>query len=55
MPMKYTAKNMWKSCFRKAGFKSYNEAIKRAEKYNQRVYFCPLCGKYHLTKTKEIK
>ena len=47
--MKYTAENMYKSCFKKARFKSFNDANKRAKKYNQRVYFCPLCGKYHLT------
>ena len=52
--MKYDAKNMWKSCFRKVKFTSYKEAAKRAEKYNQRVYFCPICGKYHLTKRKEF-
>lgn len=42
MPMKYTAKNMWKSCFRKAGFKSYNEAIKRAEN-TIKEYISVLC------------
>lgn len=51
--MKYNAKNMWKSCMRKAAFDTYKDAQKRAEKYNQRVYFCMLCGKYHLTKRKE--
>lgn len=51
--MKYNAKNMHKSCLRKAAFKEYKDAQKRAEKYDQRVYYCPLCGKYHLTKTKE--
>jgi len=53
MSMKYNAKNMWKSCMRKVGFKSYQKALQRAEKYNQRVYYCMLCGKYHLTKRKE--
>lgn len=55
MPMKYTAKNMWKSCLRKAAFDNYEDALKRAEKFDQRVYFCPLCHKYHLTKTRKIK
>lgn len=51
--MKYTAKNIWKSCLRKASFTNYKDAQERADKYNQRIYFCPLCGKYHLTKRKE--
>lgn len=53
--MKYTAKNMWKSCIRKCSFTNYEDAAKRAKKYDQRVYLCPLCGKYHLTKRKEWK
>lgn len=55
MRMRYNAKNMWKSCLKKVAFKSYEKALKRAEKYNQRVYYCFLCGKYHLTKTRKEK
>ena len=40
---------MYKSCFKKARFKNIKDAQARAKKYNQRVYFCPICGKYHLT------
>lgn len=47
--MKYTAKNMYKSCFKKARFRDYNKALRVASKYNQRVYYCPICGAYHLT------
>ncbi len=51
--MKYNAANMYQSCLRKAKFRSYEQARKRADKYKQRVYYCPLCGFYHLTKRKE--
>ena len=47
--MKWTANALYKSCFNKSKFKTFDRAYKRAKKYNQRVYFCPICGKYHLT------
>ena len=51
--MKYNAFNMFRSCLKKSKFKDYSKAQQRAMKYNQRVYFCPLCGFYHLTKRKD--
>lgn len=47
--MKYNARNMYFSCLRKAKFKDKAKAEIRAKKYNQRIYYCGLCGYYHLT------
>lgn len=51
--MKWTFNGPYKSCFCKKHFKDYNRALKLANKYNQRVYFCHICGTYHLTSQKE--
>lgn len=53
------AEQMHKMCLRKRKYKSEQLALKYAKecdiKYGKthRVYYCPLCGFYHLT-TKEI-
>lgn len=49
------AKQMYKMCLKKRKYKSQDLANKVAEectiKYGKphRVYYCPLCGYYHLT------
>lgn len=46
---------MWKMCLHKIKYNSLKDAEKNSirleEKYNckYRVYYCPYCGKYHLT------
>ena len=50
MPFKYSAEGMHRSCFRKKRYKSEAKAKAVAEKFGQRVYFCPICGGYHCTK-----
>ena len=50
MPYKYSADGMHLSCFRKVKYRSYDKAKANADKYGQRVYFCPICGGYHCTK-----
>lgn len=52
--MRWDAKAMYCSCLRKVKFKNFEDAKKRAEKYNQRIYLCPLCGYYHLTSKLEV-
>lgn len=58
--MKMDAKKMHKMCLRKRKYRDRAFAQKVAkecdEKFGKthRVYFCPLCGFYHLT-TKVIK
>jgi len=37
------------SCYRKKAF-TFDAAEKVSKKWNQRVYHCPFCGMYHLTK-----
>lgn len=54
------AEQMYKMCLRKRKYKSEQLAMQYAKecdaKYGKkhRVYYCPLCGFYHLT-TKELK
>jgi len=37
------------SCYRKKSF-TLDQAEARAKIYEQRIYMCPRCGSYHLTK-----
>ena len=53
--MRWDAKAMYCSCLRKKKFKDYNQAKNIAQKYHQRIYFCNLCGYYHLTSKLEKK
>ncbi len=53
-------KFMSKSCMRKRKYRSFESAVQYAKKYDEkygvknRVYFCNICGYFHLT-TKEEK
>ena len=51
--MKYNAKNMYKSCLRKKKYRTREYAENIAKKFNQHVYYCKLCGCYHLTKLEQ--
>ena len=53
--MNYDASKMYKMCFRKGRYRTWDKACKAAvqmtEKYGkkQRAYYCPICNSYHLT------
>jgi len=38
-----------KMCDKKVSFRSFSKAQKVAEKYNQKVYECPICFCFHCT------
>mgnify|MGYP006921309608 CR=1 FL=1 len=42
------AKRAQNMCGKKRKFKS-NEASRKANKFDQRKYLCPVCGHWHLT------
>ena len=46
---RFKAENMYKMCFKKKKIRTVGYAIEIAKKYNQHVYFCPICNNYHLT------
>ena len=60
-PSKANAEQMYKMCFKKLGFKTQQEAKRFAKKkekeYNckNKIYFCPLCMRWHITTVKEVK
>lgn len=47
MPSRTKKRNM---CYSKTRFRNLSEAETLADKYKQRVYYCPGCSNYHLTK-----
>lgn len=53
--MYLNAINMYKMCLRKVKYKTQQYAEEKAKEYEEKynikhyVYFCPLCGNYHLT------
>lgn len=60
-PSKLKAQQMHKMCLRKARFRSEQIARKVADdkekQYNckNNVYFCPLCGGWHITTVKGVE
>ena len=44
--------DQWVMCNRKKQFTNLKNAERRAREMDCRVYECPLCGGYHLTKRK---
>ena len=59
--MNINANSMYRMCLRKRGYITEEYALMRAkqieEKYKvkNKVYYCPLCGSFHITTIKEEK
>lgn len=59
--MEFSAERMHRMCLRKHKYKDEKTALKYAlvcnKKYGgeHRVYWCPLCGYYHLTTKEKLK
>lgn len=59
--MEFSAERMHRMCLRKHKYKDEKTALKIAKecdvKYGgeHRVYWCPLCGYYHLTTKEKLK
>lgn len=49
------AEQMYRMCLKKRKYKTEKQALQKAQEYTEkyekihRVYYCPLCGFYHLT------
>lgn len=59
--MEFSAERMHRMCLRKHKYKDEKTALKYALACNRkyggehRVYWCPLCGYYHLTTKEKLK
>ena len=59
--MNFNAEKMHRMCLRKNKYKTLRQAKLAVEKYKEkydteyRIYYCTLCGNYHLTTKGEIK